>query len=173
MPAPSMRALVDAVDQRDRPTGQVERGRVFEVGANFRTVHVLVFDEAGRLLLQQLGTAQRRHPLRWGSSVAGYLHAGESYEQAARRRTYEELGIKPSLEWLGRTPMEDEGVTKFVGVFSGHVTADAPRVREPSHVKQLRWISLTALDAELLEAPNLFTPTLRHVISFWKGRAPR
>jgi isopentenyldiphosphate isomerase len=170
VPAPSPKTLVDAVDERDRPTGRVERGRVFEAGANFRTVHVLLFDEVGRLLLQQLGGGRQRHPLRWGSSVAGYLHAGESYQEAAARRVVEELGIEPELEWVGRTAMEDDGVTKFVGMFSGTVAAQDPEIRDLSHVERLRWIRLAGLGRELRETPEVLTPTLRHVFSFWEER---
>lgn len=46
MPAPAASALVDVVDDRDEPIGVLERGRVLGEGANFRTVHVLLVDDA-------------------------------------------------------------------------------------------------------------------------------
>lgn len=169
MPAPAASALVDVVDDRDEPIGALERDRVLDEDANFRTAHVLLFDGAGRLLVQQLARGRRRHPLRWGSSVAGYLHAGETYEAAARRRVAEELGIEPPLAWVGRTSMTDEASTKFVGVFRGQVTGEHPRICERDHIERLRWVHLDDLDTELSQEPERFTPTFRHVLAFWRS----
>jgi hypothetical protein len=38
---------------------------------------VLVLNEEGAQLLQRLGAKRQRHPPLRGSSIAGYLHAGE------------------------------------------------------------------------------------------------
>lgn len=92
MAAPSQDSLIGVVDARDRPVGTIERGRVLEAGKGFRVAHVWVYS-GERLLLQQLGRHRERHPLAWGSSVAGYLHSGESYLEAGRRRLLEELGL--------------------------------------------------------------------------------
>src|SRR5436305_161713 len=83
VPRPTPNSLIDRVDDQDRPIGVIERGRALEEGVNFRTVHVFVFDHQGRLLIQQLSQTRERHAMQWGSSVAGYLHAGESYEDGA------------------------------------------------------------------------------------------
>lgn len=171
MAAPAAREFVDAVDEQDRATGVVERGRVFDEGRNFRTVHVVLLDQWGRLLVQQLASGRPRHPGRWGSSVAGYLHAGESYEQAANRRVGEELGVQPQLRWVGRVAMEDDGVTKFVGVFSGEVKATDPLIQNSAHVEGLRWPDIDSLDRELSDNPECFTPTFRRVYAFWKESA--
>jgi 16S rRNA (adenine1518-N6/adenine1519-N6)-dimethyltransferase len=77
VPAPGRSTPIDRVNKADVPIGLVERGEVFEQGAAFRVVHVFVLDRRGHLLLQQLGARRDRNPLRWGSSVAAYLHAGE------------------------------------------------------------------------------------------------
>jgi isopentenyldiphosphate isomerase len=66
---------VDVVDERNEPIGVIPRAEVFSAGVNFRTVHVLVFDHEGELLLQRLSPERERHPGLWGSSVAGYLRA--------------------------------------------------------------------------------------------------
>lgn len=170
MPAPTAETLIDRVDESDRPQGVVRRGEVFEEGANFRVVHVLLFDADDALLVQQLGAKRDRHPLRWGSSVAGYLHAGESYEDGANRRTREELGLRPELWHVGRTWMEDEGSKKFIGVYTGVVGQDEPSIREPYHIEAIKFVHPEELHDRLSRAPEEFTDTFRHVLQFSRAQ---
>src|SRR5438445_5929908 len=117
--------VIDAVDQSDAPIGVIRRNEVFRQRANFRVAHDLVFNLRGELLVQQLASTRTRHPGYWGSSVAAYIFAGESYRGAAERRLAEELGIRDvPLNYFGTTSMEDEGSHKFIAVFSA--THDGP-----------------------------------------------
>lgn len=165
MPRPGPRSLIDRVDDVNRPVGLVARAEVFRVRANFRTVHVLVFNPEGALLLQRLARTRERHPGKWGSSVAGYLHAGETYRQAAERRLEEELGLTTPLTEVGVTPMNDEGVTKFVGVFT--TVSDHPCVAEPEHIETIEFYPLSEVERDISHRPGSYTETLRHVLSYW------
>jgi isopentenyl-diphosphate delta-isomerase len=165
MPAPSASSLIDQVDPQDHAVGRVRRGEALQVGANFRTVHVFVF-HGQDLLLQQLGPSRARHPCRWGSSVAAYLFAGESYEQAARRRLREELGLEGNLTRLGKTRMDDERSLKFVELYT---LQDGPaEIREPHHVAALRYWTLDELDAAVLSNSAIFTPTFVSLYRFYR-----
>lgn len=167
MSAPTKTAPIDCVDDHDHPVGTIPRGEVLRVGANFRTVHVFVFHD-GLLLLQQLSPKRERHPERWGSSVAAYLHAGESYEQAAERRLDEELGIHGDLHRVGKTRMHDERSLKFVELYT---LANGPaEIREPGHIEELRYWAQDELEAAINESPNSFTPTFLHVFRYFQRR---
>jgi isopentenyl-diphosphate delta-isomerase len=169
LPAPAKTSLIDRVDDEDEPIGRVPRGEVLELGANFRTVHVFVF-HAGRLLLQQLAPTRERHPQRWGSSVAAYLHAGEDYEHAARRRLREELGLEGPLTRLGKTRMEDERSFKFVELYAFD---DGPaEIREPDHIMELAYWDRIELDDAIIASPERFTPTFLHVYRYFQRRQP-
>jgi isopentenyl-diphosphate delta-isomerase len=165
MPAPLSTSLIDRVDDADRPIGVIERGRVFEEGANFRTIHIFVFNERGELLLQQLGEERKRNPLRWGSSVAGYLHQGESESEAAERRLREELGLTTPLEKYGSTWMNDQGSRKFITLYV--TTASSPAIGEPGHIQRLAFRPTDEIAAELEATPEAFTETFRHVFRFY------
>jgi isopentenyl-diphosphate delta-isomerase len=165
MPAPSSDSMIDVVDDNDRPFDTVRRGDALPAAVNFRTVHVLVFDHAGRLLLQRLASTRERHAGLWGSSVAGYLHAGESYEQAASRRLEEELGIVAPLDPIGVLRMRDEQSSKFVGVFT--TTADRAMNMLPDHIAELRWFTIDELRDGLAATPDAFTETFRNVFAYW------
>src|ERR1039457_5693879 len=113
MPAPSLTSLIDVVDEQNKPIGVVRRRDVFRLRANFRTIHVLVFNSRGELLLQRLTWTRDREPGRWGSSAAGYLHAGEDYPEAARRRAAEVLSLSAPLTEVGVTCLHDDGIAQF------------------------------------------------------------
>src|SRR4051812_46599174 len=164
MAAPGPTALIDVVDELNEPIATAPRGEVFARRANFRTVHVLVFNHRGELLLQQLSAQRERHPCQWGSSVAGYLHAGEDYETAARRRLYEELALRTDLRAVGVMPMADDGVTKFVGVFT--TEADDPRNALPEHIALIEFRHVGVIRKQVANRPSDFTSTLREVLAF-------
>jgi len=169
MAAPSPTSLVDMVDEQNELVGVVRRRDVFRLRANFRTVHVLVFNSRHELLLQRLAWSRERHPGQWGSSVAGYLHAGEKYEEAAQRRLFEELGLSAPLSAVGITPMEDEGVRKFIGVFT--TTADRPKNAAPDQISEIKFFPLPAVERDIVVHPSDYTDTFRHVLNFWRNAA--
>jgi isopentenyl-diphosphate delta-isomerase len=167
MSAPGATSPIDLVDANDQAFGVIPRGEALRRGANFRTAHVLLFDATGRLLLQRLAEGRERHPGRWGSSIAAYLHAGEDYREAAQRRLAEELGLHVRLKYVGKVRMADQRSVKFIGVFTG---LDGPaQIHEPDHIAALRYWALDELDAVLRAAPDQFTPTFIEVYSFLRS----
>jgi isopentenyldiphosphate isomerase len=161
-----MNMRIDQVDARGRRLGrQVTRRRVFEVRANFRVVHILLFNDRGELLLQQISTARSRHPQYWGSSVAGYLSAGETYAQAARRKLRTELGIEEvSLKFVGETSMLDDGCKKFIGVFSA--TYNGPLAPNPDDFASLWFMRRSEIARRIKGGVLHFTPTFLHVFAY-------
>jgi len=111
------RCSSNTVNDNDEITGVIEHSRVFAHHAMFRVVHLFLFNHNNELLLQQLSPQRERHPAAWGSSVAGYVLAGETYEQAATRRVQQELGVTCDLHHFGKTTMIDEGCKKFITLF--------------------------------------------------------
>src|SRR4029077_15998279 len=155
MPAPTSANLIDVVDDRDNAVGTVPRGFVLERGDNFRTAHVFVFDDAGHLLLQRLAPKRPRHPNRWGSSVAAYLFAGETYEKAARRRLAEELGLAVPITEIGKIEMSDERSLKFVTLYQAR--SDHPENGEPRQISALAFRPLDWIREAIGQERDLFT----------------
>jgi isopentenyl-diphosphate delta-isomerase len=126
---------------------------------------VFVFDSEGQLLIQQLSASRDRHGMLWGSSVAGYLFAGESYRDGAIRRLREELGLTTSIRWRGMMPVDDENSRKFVGLYS--TVANNPSIHEPDEISSLQWRTIPQLVADVGRSPSQFTPTFRDLLSFY------
>jgi 8-oxo-dGTP pyrophosphatase MutT (NUDIX family) len=171
VPAPAASDPVDRVDDQDRPLGTVLRGKVYELGANFRTAHIFVTDDRGLLMLQRTGPAHR-HPGLLGSSAAGYLHRGESYEAAARRRLAEEVDLHGPLADVGKIAVPDRGVTKFVRLFSSPLADALPRIVDTGHVAALEFHDIGDLEQRLAAEPETFTPTFAPVFGLYLAEQP-
>jgi isopentenyldiphosphate isomerase len=158
--------LIDRVDQTDTVIGRIERGRVFDLKANFRVVHVFVLDRQGRLLLQRIPPGGKRHPGHWGSSVASYVFAGEGYEEAARRRLGQELGVTDAeLQFFGKVPMDDAGCTKFIALFTAR--HDGPFRPDPGHIAALEFVPLLDIPGMHRRGERRFTPTFLLLLNFF------
>jgi 8-oxo-dGTP pyrophosphatase MutT (NUDIX family) len=161
--------LIDAVDALDRPIGTVRRSDALPRKVNFRVVHLFLFNDQGELLIQQLAASRDRHPGAWGSSVAGYLFAGETYMQAAQRRLSQELGVQTALQAYGKTSMNDEGCTKFITLYLG--TCNGPFTYDHDHIAKLEFQGLPALRIQRGTGERRFTPTFLHVLNFYEQQA--
>ncbi len=110
--------LIDIVDLEDRVIGNASRKEIYEKLLRHRIVHIFVFNNKDQLALNLISKDSKSYPLHWGSSVAGHVQSGETYEQAAVRELEEELGIKSSLEFLGKQFYKKENKhDKVLGVF--------------------------------------------------------
>jgi len=152
--------LIDMVDDQDRVVGQVRRDDVFRLRANFRVAHAFVFNRRGELLLQQIAPG-KRHAGRWGSSMAGYVHSGEGYSEAAHRRLKEELGIIAQVEQAKYLSMEDSGCRKFITLFT--VQYEGPLAPAPAEVSSIELRSPSEVSELLFQEESRFTPTFAFI----------
>ena len=168
MPA-NLAMMVDVVDQDNKVVAKAVRRTLLQKGLNFRTVHVLLFNEEGQLVMQRLSEYHPRSPDRLGSSVAGYLYSEESYLQAAARRLREELGITTPIRDAGEFQMIDETSRKFVGVFTG--TLRQSPVIADDQIAELIYMFPAQINSLLKTDPSQFTPTFVQVyehFNCWK-----
>lgn len=90
--------IFDVVDAEDRVTGQLSRHEVHRQKLLHRAVHIFVFNPRGDLFLQRRSRWKDTHPLRWDSSAAGHVNAGDTYAGTAPREVEEELGVSAPVE---------------------------------------------------------------------------
>ena len=165
MPAHSDQELVDLVDADNTVIGVVARSRVHGAPAlRHRAVHVLVYDDRGRLLLQKRSAGKEIQPGRWDTSVGGHLAAGESYPAAAVRETAEELGLTigahalvPVHGFVWRSPLETEHVTSY------RIQCGGPFRPHPEEIDELRFWSPEQLRAAA--GTGALTPMLEHELA--------
>ena len=168
MPAPSSTSPVDVLGRDGRVLGHAPRGRVLQDGLGFRTVHVLVLDGRGGLWVQRLAAGRPRHGGLLGSSVAGYVHAGEDVADAAARRAEEELGVRSPLRAVGTVRVPDGSSMKFVSVFEAEAATIA--VREEAAAEEVVSLPLSEVEHGVARRPQDWTPTFVSVFTYWQGR---
>lgn len=159
--------LVDAVDASDVVIDTLRRGDVLGARANFRVVHVLVFNRARELLLQHIAGGLR-HAGSWGSSAAGFVLAGESYDAAAGRKLTDELRVPPTVQHVGRTSMLEGASIKFIGVYEA--SHEGPFHFDPASASAVEFLSIPAIRAHHVAGSRCFTPTFLTVLDFYESR---
>ena len=151
------------VDEADREVGHLDKARCHEGrGVLHRAFSLLIFNDAGELLLQQRSAGKRLWPLFWSNSCCSHPRRAETMEQAIHRRLYEELGLRCPLQFLFKFQYQAQfdaagAEQELCSVFVGR-TSDPVRI-DPSEILAWRWISPAALQAELAGAgAERFTP---------------
>ncbi len=89
-------------------------------------VHLHLFDEQGRLYLQQRPLWKDIQPGKWDTAVGGHIDFGEEVDVALRREAREELGVvgfEPRflLKYLFESEREKELVYVFSTIYMGEV----------------------------------------------------
>lgn len=103
--------LVDVVDESDRVIGTVTRAAMRAGRLRHRAVFVAVMHPDGRLLVHRRSEEKDVWPGWWDIAVGGVVSAGETYDDAARREVFEEVGLESvELELLGAGPYVDDVV---------------------------------------------------------------
>lgn len=96
--------MLDIVDDNDHIIGQESRTIVHQRGLQHRGVHVFLFTDDGKMLIQKRSADRAASPSLLDCSISEHVKAGESYHDGAVRGMREELGVEG---------IEIERLTKF------------------------------------------------------------
>jgi len=165
---PSPEMLINTVDSKDHVIGVIQRKKVLQSHQSFRVAHVFVFNSKEELLLQKISKKNKRHPFYWGSSVAGYLFAGESYTQGANRRIKQELGIEPRLSFFGKVTMKEETGDKIIGLYICHYNKEIYPNKEL--ILDTKFYALQKIKKMLDGGDIKVTPTFSLLFNFFYTR---
>ena len=121
--------MVDLIDENDNVVGKVTRKDVREKNLLHRGVAILVFNKNGELFVHKRTDTKDIYPGAYDMTCGGGVQAGEGYEEAAKRETTEELGIKdPKLKFLFDFRFkndEDDVIAKtYSCLYDGKITID-------------------------------------------------
>jgi 16S rRNA (adenine1518-N6/adenine1519-N6)-dimethyltransferase len=160
---------LDVVDDDDRPQFRATRDKVHQEYHIHRSVMFFVFDDDGRVFVNQRSTTKEWYPSYWSIAFGGHVLAGESYDGAAEREIREETGLlaRPSLitTFKKRTADERENVRVY------GVTADADLALFGDEIAQGQFATL----AEVHEMLGRFdflpeTDTLLKILNEYTAR---
>jgi len=155
--------MVVLVDENDRESGSAGKLAAHEGGGTLhRAFSVFVFDAGGRMLLQRRAEGKYHFGGLWTNACCGHPRPGESVEEAAARRLWEEMGISPGLTRQTSFVYEafdpESGLTEreYDHVFLGHHEGEPSP--EPAEVSEWRWATPEEVFRDLDERPGSYTP---------------
>jgi isopentenyldiphosphate isomerase len=159
-PAPSMAApaeeWLDVLDEAGRVAGKLPREEVHRRALLHRSVHVFVFDPAGKLWLQKRALDRALNPGLWTSSASGHLASGEPEAEGAAREVEEEIGLRVEPRRVGefrhREGLENEVCSLW------EARTDQP-ARPGPEVLAVMAVDRGELDALRARLPGSFAPS--------------
>jgi isopentenyldiphosphate isomerase len=93
--------ILEVVDRAGNPLGVAPRSVIHgNPSLIHKVVHILVFNNAGELLLQKRSMNKDVAPGKWDTSVGGHVSPAEDTTSAAVREMKEELGIDAGITFL-------------------------------------------------------------------------
>ncbi len=130
-------------------------------------VHLHLFNREGKLFLQKRSMKKDIQPGKWDTSVGGHIDPGEIVEDALRRETSEEIGLKNIVpqflhKYVWESPRERELVFSFIAV------SDNAPVTDPSEIDDGRFWSYDEIERNI--GKDIFTPNFEHEFQLLKEK---
>ena len=113
--------VLDIVDKNDAVIGKKTRNDIYRDNmSNFRVVNAFIQNDKGQLCIPRRSTNKRIFPLCLDTSMGGHVESGESYEDAFKRETMEELNIditKITYKKIASFTPHQHNMSAFMQVF--------------------------------------------------------
>ncbi|MBX3274577.1 MAG: NUDIX domain-containing protein [Sandaracinaceae bacterium] len=175
-----MSARVAEVDDQNRFVRWVSRAECHDARLPHRSVQVVLYDSAGRVVLQRRHQDKRTWPGAWDVAASGHVEEPDYpdptrpdddldavYDAVARRELAEELGVEAALERLGAfAPEPGVHYEHFVLYRGAHDGPYVPQSEEVAEVRAFDPVALAALLAS--DAPR--TRSLEWLLDWLRAR---
>jgi len=155
------------VDKKGRVKGYKEKQEAHIFPASLhKAISVLVFDK-NKVLIQKRSKYKKTWPLFWANTCCSHPRKGESFQKAAERRLFEEMGIRTKLKRVFRiiykTKFDDnwgenEYDWVFIGEYKGKVNPD------PKEIAEYKWIDLKDLKKDIIKNPLIYAPWFKIIL---------
>ncbi|MBL1078062.1 isopentenyl-diphosphate Delta-isomerase [Nocardia sp. 2] len=163
--------LVELVDEQGRPAGSQSVAAAHTApGRLHRAFSVLLFDDAGRVLMQQRAAVKTRFPLLWTNTCCGHPAPGQAVAEAAAVRLREELGVAAAdltevgtFQYQASDPSTGRVEHEFDHVLIGRLDGGSLRPN-PAEVEDIAWLPTGELRAGMTADPSGYTPWFAQVL---------
>jgi isopentenyldiphosphate isomerase len=163
--------LLDIVNDEDLVTGQARRSRIHRLGIQHRGVHVFLFVQDGKLLVQKRNVDRAAAPSSLDCSVSEHVKAGESYLNAAIRGMKEELGVEGiEIEPLLRFRMNyGENDNEISTLYKGMVETNKVKF-DPLEIEDVNYYSIDELQEMILDGNVKFCGWFVELLNWYLGK---
>ncbi len=152
------------VNEHDEPQGTMGKLEVHQKGLLHRAFSVFIFDDFGRMLLQQRAAKKYHGAWLWTNACCSHPFPGEAVEDAAARRLLEELGFTTPLQKIfvftykagvENNLTEHEYDHVFAGEYFGDIRPN------PDEVAAYKYQTMAEIAVALQRHPSFFTTWFR------------
>ncbi len=166
--------LLDIVNDEDMVIGQEMRSIVHQLGLQHRGVHVFLFSEDGKMLIQKRSADRASSPSLLDCSVSEHVKAGEGYLEAAMRGMKEEMGvdgvkIKPLVTIKMEYGPNDNEISR---IYEGRVKPEQIRF-DPAEISEVSYMSLEELREEILSKKGVFCGWFVEIMYWYFGQTAK
>ncbi|MCD0168258.1 NUDIX domain-containing protein [Deinococcus sp. 23YEL01] len=139
--AEAQQEWLDLVNDHDEVIGAVTREDAYARGLTFRVINAFLINRAGQLWIPRRTAHKRLFPGCLDMSVGGHVERGETYEQAFRRETQEELNLNmDDLPWQQIASFGPrDGLSAFMHVYE--LRRDDPPAFNPDDFSSAQWLT--------------------------------
>lgn len=160
------------VNEADQQIGLAEKMLAHEQGLLHRAFSVFILrkhKQEFEVLLQQRHHDKYHCGALWTNTCCSHPRADEDVQMAAERRLQEEVGLSINLSILDAFTYRAEfsnGLIEYEYdyVLLGYYHGETINVN-PEEVQDHKWISLTALQQDLVDNPSAYTPWLQPALN--------
>ncbi|MDK9711654.1 isopentenyl-diphosphate Delta-isomerase [Acidaminobacter sp.] len=168
---PNMQEKVVLVNEENVVLGTMEKLEAHQKGLLHRAFSVLLYNDAGEMLIQRRAIGKYHTPGLWTNACCSHPREGEDVAAAASRRLREELGIvipQDALQVKGHFIYKatfDNGLTEHEHdtMVAGHFDGAVENIN-PEEVEAVRWIDMETLKLEIKAHPEKFTPWFKEIV---------
>jgi isopentenyl-diphosphate delta-isomerase len=148
------------VSPQDEEIGYMEKMEAHQLGLLHRAFSVFLFNSKGEMLLQKRALSKYHSGGLWTNACCSHPRKGETIEQAASRRTREELGCEPELQKihsfiykaaLDNNLTEHEFDHVLFGNYEGEMNLNVDEVSD------IVYLPIQQIRQEMNEQPDKFT----------------
>ncbi len=168
-----MEEQVILVDEQDNPLGLMPKMEAHKKAVLHRAFSVFVFNDEGKLLLQQRAADKYHSPLLWTNTCCSHQRDGETSIEAGKRRLQEEMGFSCDLEeafrFVYKAPF-DNGLTEheldhvMIGKFNKNPTIN---IKE---VENYKWVSLKNVKSDIETRSEIYTEWFKIIFKEYYSR---
>ena len=113
-----MQEFMNIVNNNDEVIGTTSKDQIYEQKHTHRIVHVLVVNKKRNQVYFQVRSNSTKYlPGYYCTSAGGHVQAGETYEQAAKRKLEEEIGLKTPITFLDKQEFHIDNHKRFMGIY--------------------------------------------------------
>jgi isopentenyl-diphosphate delta-isomerase len=158
------------IDKDDKVLGLKEKFDAHKIPVSLhRAISIVIFNkDKSQMLITKRSAKKPTWPYFWTNSVCSHPYPEETYQKAAERRLYEELGFKTPLKEIFAVTYKAEMDNKiwgeheldhvFVGKYDGEIRPD------PNEVSGFEWIKISDLEKDIKSNPEKYSPWSKMIL---------